>query len=322
MGRGRLHTSVAAVLVVLGVGTAVAQEPDVPASVSVRPADTDERDPNDGGWFALELAPGETGETTARVTNVRDVPMDVSFYLADLVLHDDGTVEVAEAPYEGVGAWGEPAIPEATIEPRSSILVDIELTVPEGAEPGDHLGVFVAESLEGGETLDYVFRVATRFYVSVPGSVDRDFEIATLDTEATPTIWPRRMDVTAHVRNTGRGRVSPDVTISGREAEGSRTILVGSAEPYRAELSVPWYGGPVAVTVEASTPELTRAHEQRVWVIPWALIAIVLLVLAAVMLLAVRWRWRRAERRELEAELEQLRRGAAAEGRTAGAPPA
>jgi dihydroorotate dehydrogenase (fumarate) len=254
--------------------SSTAQEDFIP-SVSVAPADTNPEDPNGGQWFFIELSPGEAGRVVARVTNPADVAQDISFFIRDLDFNDEGEAFVNFGQQFDVGLWGVAEVPQARIDPGTSVNIGFRIVPPSDAEPGDHIGVVVAEGQPQGEDVTITTRVATRLYVTIPGEAERSFEIVSLDIAKDSSFWPRSALVTASLRNTGRVRLQPSVRIKDSQARGSRLLLSRSVEPYIADVHIPWWGGLIRIPVEAEIPDgSVRRVNKNLFVIPWGLLVI------------------------------------------------
>lgn len=292
-------------------GPAQAQDAADVATVSVAPTDVRPDGPNGGRWFAQELAPGQSARTSAVLTNTGRVAQTVQIYARDLRFGPEGTPDVIDDPPVDVGAWVRSEVDRTTLGPGESRTVGFSVTVAQQAEPGDHIGVLVVESTPLAGAVSVVKRVATRLYVTVPGEATRAIELADVTRRTVGGLFPRLLEVEASLRNTGRIRVEPQVSINGRPATGSDVLLSQSVELYEGAVPIPWYGGRIPVTVEADAGGgLLESRRDSVFVVPWALIAIVLLVLmgCALLLVAVRTgrRRRRAEVAQLQAELRRL----------------
>ena len=72
------------------------QQPQIP-SVAVTPAQRSPNDPNNGQWFFIDgLLPGQTGQSSAKLTNPANVPQTVHLYLADLDFVANGGARLAD----------------------------------------------------------------------------------------------------------------------------------------------------------------------------------------------------------------------------------
>lgn len=298
----------AAMLLFCGSLTATAQQADQALpSVSLTPADTDRNDPNLGGWFVMQIEPGGSAQSKARITNPAEVEQHVKLYLADLVFGKNGTPDVVDGPQKDVGDWGRFFQPEITIPARGTVDSTFEVNVPKDAEPGDHVGVVVAESDAEPGGIAVIKRVATRLYVTVPGDARKSMEIESFKTEVDSKFWPRQLLSTVVLRNTGRIRVHPKVLVRGTSAKGSEVLLARSMESYVADVKVPWYGGPVKLPVAAAAEGgLTRRLNASKFVIPWALLFVLGLVAAAVYLVRRWWMTRASRLAQLRADIRRL----------------
>jgi hypothetical protein len=307
---------VAALVLVLAVGAGVAVPAlaadgvgDIP-SVDVQPAHPDPHVPNGGQWFVLSLPPGGTGTVQARVSNPAKVTQTVTLALRDLTFADDGTPRIADpGPQQDVGAWGKPSRPTVELAARSSVIVPFTVTAPRDAEPGDHVGAIVGITANKQGTFRVVRQIGARFYVTVSGTAQRAFSITSVKSSKNSLWFPSTLDATVLLRNDGRTRVRPRVTVAGHEADGSRLLLSRSVEAYTASVSVPWYGGSVDLSVRAITDDGTvRTAHKSVFVIPWGLLVAVALGLLALFGLYRLVRWRLSRMHKLRADLERLER--------------
>lgn len=264
---------------------------DVP-SVSVSPAERSPDDPNDGQWFVLSLERGSTGSVVAKITNTARVPQRVHLYTRDLTFTDEGTPVVRDGEQQDVGGWSRVSQDSLLLGPGETVLQSVEVTAPDDADPGDHLGVLVAETVNRQEGYEVVRRVATRLYVTLPGAAARAFAI-TRASPSTDSFWfPREITTEVTLANLGRVRLHPTVRVGDEPASGAGTLLSQSSERYVATQSVPWYGG--LVTLQAHAVEdtgLERSVTKRMLVIPWGLIA--LIAVTALVVWGVRRWWRR-----------------------------
>lgn len=282
---------------------------DETPSVSVAPADANPDGPNSGQWFFIELAPGEEGRVRASITNPADVAQRVRLYVRDLLFADDGTPVVNDEEQGDVGLWSRALSPQVQIPPNSTVVESFVITPPADAEPGDHVGVIVAESEPQGTSLKIVKRVATRLYVTLPGEAHRAFEVVSIEPEKDSWLWPRQLLVTVSLRNTGRVRLRPEVRVAGSRAAGSEVLLSRSVEQYFADVEVPFYGGPVKLPVDVQTGSgPARRVNRTLFVIPWGLLA--LLALAGALAFGGKRLWDRRLSRlsRIQSDLERIER--------------
>jgi hypothetical protein len=218
-----------------------------------------------------------------------------------------------------VGAWGGFDPSTLTIQPKADVTVPFTVTAPKNAEPGDHIGAVVAESLPekaaDGNLLALVKRVAVRLYITIPGEATPNFVIQKIDVQPDSGFFPREATVKVMLRNTGRVRIAPTVTIGGARAKGSALLLSRSVEPYVVTAKVPIWGGPQRYKVDVGTRlpssnlqgPFRQASVSRFY-IPWALL-VALALFAALVLLVRRWLRRRGGKyAEMRADMKRIER--------------
>jgi hypothetical protein len=281
---------------------------DVP-SVAVVPADAKPDDPNGGQWFAITLSPGQLGTLRAKVGNPAKVAQRVTFTIQDLVFADDGTPSVNDKTQEDVGTWGVLTTKTLDMQPLQIFTVPFQIRVPAGADPGDHVGVLVATTTNLQGEFKVNRRIATRLYVTVPGEATKDYEITSVDLKRDSVFFPGAVTTKVRLRNTGRIRLSPTVTVRGEKASGPAVLLSRSNEEYVSKTKVPWYGGIVKLPVRVETKDgLTRTADKTVVVVPFGPIAALLLGGVALWLLVRWWRRRSSKVAGLRADIERLER--------------
>lgn len=304
-----VKASVAALVAatLLLVGSPVVAQGDLP-SAGVHPADTEPTDPSGGNTFFLETEPGQSVTGRARVVNPADQPMEIKLYLRDLVYNDQGSPSIVEGEQTDVGSWGAFTEDQVTLGPRERRVMEFLVTPPAGAEPGDHIGVVVAESRAFGGQLQVVKRNSVRLYVTIPGDARRSFEIGSVKSGLDSILFPDVVTAEVLLRNTGRIRLRPSISIGGEQAGGSAVLLSRTNERYSAELRVPWYGGLIRMPVVATADQgLTRRVNHTKFVIPWGLIILLAAAAGAIFLLKKYWWDKRVSRvASLQADLRRI----------------
>lgn len=301
-----------AVSAVISVGLPVAAQAattsthDVPA-VDIVPVGTTHHDPNQGMWFVFALGRNHSGHGVAQLINPADIAQTVRLYPRELDFTDAGTPSLSPDTRAGIGSWVTFDHPVVTVAAQQRLDVGFTVRIPADAEPGDHTGALVAESQPAdiGGRFQILKRIATRFYVTVPGRAVVGYDLRALQTKVDNVLWPGQESTQVSVVNTGNVRFVPDVRFDGRRGIGSDLVLARSVEVFRSSVHVPWYGGPVHIHVTASADGAhPESLDKTVWVIPWGLIAIVLVTLAA---LVHAWIFMRRRRRRARAEQAALR---------------
>lgn len=301
----------AAVFAVSLPAVAHAAGADTPA-VDVVPAGMHAGEPNGGLWFVHRLEAGAHGHGAAMLINPARVPQMVHLYARAVDFSPTGVASVSDDAAAGVATWVHFARTSVVVPPSARVTVGYDVSVPVNADPGDHTGAIVAESgplVSGRVTV--VKRIATRFYVTVPGRVVVAFALGKLTHALRSPLWPHSIDAQVPVVNTGTIRFTPHVTVDGTVASGSSLVLAHSIEPFAAKVHVPWWGGHVRLRVVATADgEHPQVLTTSFWVIPWLLVAALLVVLGAVVhatsYVVRRVRHRRREERALRERLAEL----------------
>lgn len=128
-------------------------------------------------YFYLSADPGTTLTDRVTVTNKTAAPMTFRLYAADAynTARDGGfAVRTPTEKQRGVGAWARPDRDRVTVPANGSVTVPYTLTVPEGAEPGDHPGALVAlderiGAATGSVAVGIQQAVGARVYLRVGG---------------------------------------------------------------------------------------------------------------------------------------------------------
>lgn len=268
-------------------------------------------------YFYLSADPGQSIDDKVVVTNKTGEPLSFRLYAADAynTARDGGfAVRTAQEKQRGVGAWAKPAKSRVTVPAHGKVTVPFTLTVPEGAEPGDHPGALVAldERVDKGDgtvALGVQRAVAARIYLRVGGPAVPAISVENVHVSHHQPLVPGLGDSGATVsytlRNTGNVTLSPKVELRATGLFG-RTLLArelaripGELLPgQQVRLTEPWQGAPQLdwgdVTLTASAKDTHESASAAFFALPW-LVAVVLFVAAVVG--AVLWVRLRSSRR-------------------------
>lgn len=290
--------------------------PAVPLTFGIKPKDF-------GGQarpaFRFQIAPGATTNDAVSLYNLSKVPLDLRLYATDGYTTPQGSfaaLEAAKKPSD-TGTWIRLLIPANSVlrvPPRSKVDVPFELTVPQGASPGDHPGAIVVSLRSkadngGGTLLNVDSRVLAPLNVRVTGEVKPALAIEGLSASYASTINPFRAGaatVQFTVRNTGNiaqgGTVS--VALDGLVGPGVDPVVSnlpvltpGSAVDIEVPFSEVWpeihYSADVSVTplAEAGDPvgEPQKA-QTSFWALPLALLGLILGIAIVVAVVVARRR--------------------------------
>lgn len=307
---------------------ATAQQAD-PERWSVTPADGDGPD----GRSAIEhtLDPGETVEDRIAVRNVGEQPVTFDLAAADGFYTRTGRFDMLTPDQESVDAGTWITLPETvTVEAGETEIVDLSITVPERAEPGDHAAgvtasVLTVQEAEDGTSVGVTSRIGVRVLTRVTGEIEPEASIENVTTGydlSWNVLRPGSASTSFEVVNDGNTRLFAEgsIEIGGQriefpaEGESRQELLPGDSR--ELDLAVddvwPYFRVPVTITLvpevatmDGSTSTLDPiVVETAVWAIPWPQL-IVLLGIALIVFAVVRGR--RRSRRKLTAMLDEAR---------------
>lgn len=305
-----------------------AEEQDL-ISFGIAPADADGAD--NRSFIELTAPAGSIIYDHVALLNQDDAPIDLNVYGADIVPGASGGAEVRARAEDDVdaGSWITIEGPETVSVAEQTAehgygytVVPIAIAIPANAQPGDHIGAVVAsvnargQGGDGSPGIDLEQRVAMRVNVRVAGELEPGLTVTdvTATFAAGSLVAAGSAEVTYTVTNTGNVRmaVEPSVEVAGplgllaRTAAGERVdeLLPGGTATLTTTVPDVWPLIREDVTVAATgvappggaDPGVgTVTATTQIWAIPWALIA-VLVLLTTVAVLYIRWRRRRARR--------------------------
>ncbi|WP_030314779.1 WxL protein peptidoglycan domain-containing protein [Streptomyces sp. NRRL B-3229] len=255
-------------------------------------------------YFYLSADPGQSIDDKVVVTNKTGEPLSFRLYAADAynTARDGGfAVRTVAEKQRGVGAWAKPAKSRVTVPAHGKVTVPFTLSVPEGAEPGDHPGALVAldERVDKGDgtvALGVQRAVAARIYLRVGGPTVPAITVEDVHVSHHQPLVPGVGDSAATIsytlRNTGNVTLNPKVELRATGLFG-RTLLArdlvripGELLPgQRVRLSEPWHGAPQLdwgdVKLTASAKGTHESASAGFFALPW-LVAVVLFVAGGV----------------------------------------
>jgi hypothetical protein len=269
--------------------------------------------------FVYTLRPGQVFQDTVEVANTTDHVLSLDLYGTDAF---NTPVDAAFALRLGteeptdVGTWVTLAVDHLNIDPGSRAVVPFQVTIPDDATPGDHVGGIVAEDTEvqpgddqSGVAIDVRTRVAARLYVRVDGPISAELQVKRLDVAHHSALLPPftghgDATVTYEIRNTGNVRLSPTADLEVTGFLGRRVaafdqrqipeLLPGSSvivteqfdglpplEHLRAHLEA-------RATVDLAGEEAVAARSTGFWAVSWLVVAILVAIAGG-----LAWWWRR-----------------------------
>ncbi|MFF3213487.1 WxL protein peptidoglycan domain-containing protein [Streptomyces sp. NPDC002886] len=308
------------VLVAVAPARAAASAPHAPgedrkSTFGVQPAGP--KGPDARAHFSYGVTGGATTRDQIAVWNYGEQPLTLAVYASDAVNTLDGGFDLlpaGQAPKDA-GSWIKLEKAKVTVPPKGNVIVPFTVTVPRDVTPGDHTGGIVASLAAGatdaqGNKVKLDQRVGARVYVRAAGTLTPRLEVqqvsASYEGSANP-FSTGSATVTYTLRNTGNVRLGArqavrvnglfgtSVTASGVKDLGD--VLPGTALTITAKAdgvaqvvrsSAVVSVQPVAARdgVDPKLPSLTRSVS--LWTVPWALLAMVLVITGGGL-----WVWRR-----------------------------
>lgn len=253
--------------------------------------------------FAYTAAPGTTVADSLVVTNHGDTDTTLRVYAADAFTTGQGVLDLRRPDDRatGVGAWTVLDVPEVVVPAGGTVEVPFTVTVPEDAEPGDHAGGVVTSLVStraDGVGVDR--RLGSRLHLRVEGPLAPGVALEGTQAVHHGDVAPTdgSVDVGVDVVNTGNVRVAgpATVTVAGPFGLGAREVQVDVPELLPGERTtvavdvadVPALGVLTAtvryapVVVVDGSQASPAVASTTVVAVPWAVLAVLLLVVGGV----------------------------------------
>ncbi len=185
--------------------------------LTAAPAFADQTDSISGGpadertRLSYQMKPGQRLDDEYVVRNTGSTPQTVTLFATDAFNTDDGQyalLDTAKKP-TGVGTWvifnGADKVEHIALAPGQQKTVPFSVNVPANAGPGDHAGGIVVSNQSPSGRILVDRRVATRLYVRVPGKLQPQLTIASLNATYDPSWNPLagKTTLTFTIRNGG-----------------------------------------------------------------------------------------------------------------------
>ena len=323
---------VAAITVTLGgvgiVGVAEGAE-DLP-DYGVRTARlNDVERPGNTVFHAVES--GSSVTDALEIFNFTSEPMVFDVYSADMVpISNEGSTAASRTvDVTGTGLWIIPSVDTVEVAPHTSLLVDFDIIVPEGTPPGDEEGALLVEPQTGptGGSIESRTRIGVRVQIEVVGEIDLGVALGDLTSERDGGTVRFRLDVV----NTGSVTFEVGGAVTVTDWRGDRRADV-SLEPSgvfvapgeQVILIADWTDPPlfgrfdavasVQAIVGDREPVPFESGVLTVWLVPWALVIgvlVVLLIIAGILYVKrdtiTAWRDRRRDERAMLKDYRRTR---------------
>jgi hypothetical protein len=285
------------------------------------------------GRTAIEhtLDPGESVEDHVAVRNVSTEDVTFGLTAADGFFTRAGRFDILPSGEESVaaGTWID-VVESVAVPAGQTVVVPFTVSVPDGAEPGDHAAGLTAsvvslQSADDGTAVGVESRVGVRVLTRVTGEISPAVSIQDLS-GTYATSWnpfrPGEITVDFTVANDGNTRLlaSGEAATAGRSVmfpaagEIEQELLPGDERPLTAVIDDVWplFLSTTIVTVSAEVLTIDGSQTQFVpvsaelvvWAVPWP--QLLLLLGAGLIIGSLVWGRFRARRR-LDAMLWEAR---------------
>jgi hypothetical protein len=249
----------------------------------------------------ITASPGEHVESSFKFWNGTDSDLPIHLEAVDVSPQDEeGHAAVEpEAAANSLKSWATPEYSDLSVSPKEQITLPFAIEVPANADPGSHWGALVAVTAptEGGSGAAVQVRTGVILLVRVSGEAVEKLMLESFSvprfTEAPP------IAIEARFRNDGTVHEAPVGNIEVRNVFGTlvatgtlpvRNVLPGVARKVEASVGEGLWFGRYRITLDATYGDRGEqlSAARTLWVVPWhklgpwALLAAVLAVLAAV----------------------------------------
>ncbi|WP_159618613.1 hypothetical protein [Ruania rhizosphaerae] len=289
---------------------------------TIQPATDD--DPDSRVSIRQVMGPGARETDGVVVTNFGPDTASFHVYASDGVVGAEGAFDVLPPDHEPTdgGSWvtfGEVdqarAQPDGTLlielEPEESAAIPLIIDVPDDARPGDHPAGVVAElAAQADRAVEVTSRIGVRLHLQVEGEMEAQLVAEDVHAQWVPT-WnpfaPGSVQVSYVVHNTGHVRLGARTTSevatafglgSSSNTQELREVLPDQRVRMQSEHSL--WGLVCSQLMIALQPHVVGEDELEVepeggtvtagvWTVPWAQMALVVIIAVAV----IAWRRRR-----------------------------
>jgi hypothetical protein len=261
-------------------------------------------------YFEPLLRPGVPVNDKVTITNKTNQPLNFNVYAVDAFNTSQGAfaLRLRTDPRRDVGAWIHVPLSNLTLSAHTSVDIPFTITPPADATPGDHAGGIVAEntapiiSHNGNLNIARIHAVGVRVYARVIGPLTPALQITGLritTKEGASGLFggPVGASVQYTVVNTGNVRLDPKAVLSLSPLIGGaqhRASVIPELLPRGSATVVEHFSGVEPFVVLHAHVSVTAAFSEASasssdWVVPWVLVAVVVLLIAGL----VFWRRRR-----------------------------
>lgn len=267
------------------------------------------------------VAPGESFNSSIRVTNVSEITNTYSVFVQDIKDQIDGKpvfAEDSEDPVTGLKNWVSFRNTKITLGPNETKEVNFEIKVPENAFPGSHFGaIFISKGAVKPEEIGtgVGFQAGPVLIIKVPGDITEDALLREFSKDK-GIYSSADVNFSLKIENMGNVLIRPRGPIDvynmfGKRVNGESIVVndeYASIFPKgERSFSINWkqdgfmfgrYDAVVALNYSDSRPSISG--NLSFWIIPWHIILPIFGAIVFVVLLLVFGLRRYVERRVSE----------------------
>lgn len=250
----------------------------------------------------FKLKPGKTIEKKIKITNNSSEPLEFTANVVDFIVTDKGgTPELIPAGVVmdnkfAASYWTTVLPDQIIIEPKKTEVVTLYLQVPGDARPGGrYVSVAFRPNIVGGQTDATGASVnaiaGTLVYITVEGQTNEESRVTKFFAPKLSASGP--ITITTEINNTGDIHVAPKATIVVKGLFGTKVysgvletmnVFPGTSRTYENVINKKLLFGPFRASLNGyygAKENLPLLASTTFWVIPYTLILIVLLAVAA-----------------------------------------
>jgi hypothetical protein len=263
------------------------------------------------------LTPGKAYDDSVTVANYTTAPLTFNLYGADAVntAGDGLSLRRRTDSQVAMGQWIHLPYSRLVVPAHGASTVPFSILPPARATPGDYLGGIVAEGTQGVTSphgsvpITVIQAVGVRVYGRVVGVLHPRLELSKVSLTATNSAVAQlggavdaRVNFT--VRNAGNIILSPVANVvlttpigtAGRRTIAINQLLPGNSLHYSLNLSGLEPYGRLRAEVKVAGQGAKATGAATVWVLPWALLVLLIVALVVLGRLIIRIRRRRRGR--------------------------
>lgn len=247
--------------------------------------------------YDLSVKPGEVIQKTVKVTNGSETaPLRLRALVSDFVVYDDeGTPTQVTTQASGrflASPWFSLSETEFTLDPRAQKMLTVIIAVPDDALPGGHYaGVFFEPVVKLDKSASAAYtsaEVGALFGLTVEG--DLNYSALIKDFRAQASLYEfGPVDFLATIENQSDTHITPQSSITIRNMIGQEVATLKLDEPnifpfasrnLNGSWDRVWGLGRYTATLTVSYgPGLSEMHSLYFWIMPYRLLAAILVVI-------------------------------------------